>query len=137
MNISLSATINASADAIWKDISDFQGVDRYLAMITSSKMEGSGVGALRTLTADAGVIVERLESLDEQSKTLSYSFVDSPIPISGYLATMQVRDTGDGQCEVTWSSVFEPAGITEAEAKELIEGAYSMGFDGLRKLHGG
>jgi hypothetical protein len=137
MNISLSATIDASADAIWQDVSDFQGVDRYLAIITSSKMEGSGVGALRTLTVEAGVIVERLESLDEQSRTLSYSFVESPIPISGYLATMQVRETGDSQCELTWSSVFEPAGITEAEARDIIEGAYNMGFEGLRKLHGG
>ncbi len=138
MNISLSATINASADAVWKDISDFQGIDRFMAMITGSKMEGSGVGALRTLTLDGGAtIVERLDSLDEQARSLTYSFVETPIAVSGYVATMQVRDAGSGQCELTWSSVFEPAGMSEAEAQELFEGAYNMGFEGLRKLHGG
>ena len=137
MNISLSATINAPADSIWKDISDFQGVDKYLAIVTGSQMEGSGVGAIRTLTLDNGAtVVERLESLDEQSKSLIYSFVDSPMQVSGYVATMQIEDSGENQCEITWSSVFELTGMSEAEARELFEGAYNMGFEGLRKLHG-
>ena len=137
MNISLSATINAPADSIWKDISDFQGVGKYLAIVTGSQMEGSGVGAIRTLTLDNGAtVVERLESLDEQSKSLIYSFVDSPMQVSGYVATMQIEDSGENQCEITWSSVFELTGMSEAEARDLFEGAYNMGFEGLRKLHG-
>ena len=56
--------------------------------------------------------------------------------VSGYVATMQIEDSGDNQCEITWSSVFELTGMSEAEARELFEGAYNMGFEGLKKLHG-
>ena len=100
-------------------------------------MEGSGVGAIRTLTLDNGAtVVERLESLDEQSKSLSYSFVDSPMQVSGYVATMQIEDSGENQCEITWSSVFELTGMSEAEARELFEGAYNMDLRASRNCMG-
>ena len=137
-NVSMNTTIQASAAEVWKTLSDFNGLPKFVAAIVNSAMEGSGVGALRTLTlGDGGQIVEKLESLDEQAKSLSYSIVTSPLPLDNYLATVQVRDLGGNQCEVVWSSTFEPKGAPEAEAKKVVEGVYSLGFDGLKKLYGG
>ena len=50
---------------------------------------------------------------------------------------MELRDTGDNRCDLTWSAVFEPAGVSEDEARKLVEGIYNLGFDGLKKIHGG
>jgi hypothetical protein len=101
-------------------------------------MEGSGVGALRTLTLqDGGRFIERLESIDENARTSSYRILISPLPVDGYVSTMNVKDLGSNRCEVEWSSTFKPKGTPEADVKNLIEGIYSMGFDGLKKLHSG
>ena len=35
-----------------------------------------------------------------------------------------------------WST-FEPKGAPEAEAQKIVEGVYTMGFDGLKKIYGG
>ena len=137
-NASMTATINAPADAVWRNISDFNGAGKYIDLITNSTMEGSGVGAVRTLTLqDGGRIVERLESLDESARVLRYSIVDSPLPIDEYVSTIEVRDLGGNRCELAWSSVFQPKGASEAEGRQIIEGIYSVGIDGLKKLHGG
>lgn len=138
VDVSMSTIINASADEVWKIISNFNGLGKYLSLITKSTMEGSGVGALRTLTLqDGGQVIERLESLDKHARTLSYKILISPLPVDGYVSTMKVKDLGNNRCEVEWSSTFKPKGTPDADVKKLIEGIYSMGFDELKKLHGG
>lgn len=137
-NVWMSVTINAPADEVWNTISNFNALGKYLPLITESTMEGSGVGALRTLTLqDGGRVIERLESIDENARTLSYRILISPLPVDGYVSTMKVKDLGNNRCEVEWSSTFKPKGTTEADVKNLIEGIYSTGFGGLKKLHGG
>ncbi len=136
--VSMSTSIKASADQVWKLISDFNGLPAFISAIKSSTMEGSGVGALRTLTLAGGAppIVEKLEKLDDQAKTLSYSIVTSPLPLEDYFATVEVIDLGPGQCELKWYSTFQPKGAPEAEAVKIIEGVYSAAFGGLKKLFG-
>ena len=137
-NVSMNATIAASAAEVWKIISDFNGLPKFVAAVVNSTMEGSGIGAVRTLTlGDGGQILEKLESLDEPAQSLTYSIVTSPLPLENYLATVQVKDLGGNQCEIVWSSTFDPKGAPEAEAKKVVEGVYSLGFDGLKKMYGG
>ena len=137
-NVSMNATIPASAAEVWKIISDFNGLPKFVAAIVNSTMEGSGIGAVRTLTlGDGAQIVEKLEALDEKAQSLNYSIVNSPLPLENYLATVQVKDLGGNQCEIVWSSTFDPKGAPEAEAKKVVEGVYSLGFDGLKKMYGG
>ncbi len=136
--VSMSTRINASADQVWKVLRDFNGIPVFIDAFSKSTMEGTGVGALRTLTLKSGgpPIVEKLEKFDEQAKTLSYSIVTSPLPLKDYFSTMEVIDLGPGQCEVKWYSTFQPKGAPEAEAVKIVEGVYSGGFEGLKKLFG-
>ena len=137
-SVSMKTTIAASADAVWEVISDFNGIGKFVAAVAGSTMEGSGVGAVRTLTfQDGGQVVERLEGLDAQARTLSYSILSAPLPLADYVSTMTVRGLGGGRCELAWSSTFEPKGAPEAEVRQIIEGVYSGGFEGLKALLGG
>ena len=139
VKVSMNTTINAAAGDVWQTISDFNGMPKWHAVIVDSNLEGSGVGALRTLTLQGGgpPVVEKLESLDEQVQALSYSIVSGPLPLEGYVATMEVRSLGEGSCELNWSSTFEAKGAPEDEAVKIVEGVYSAGFDGLKKLYEG
>jgi len=137
--VTMSTRFNASADQVWKILRDFNGLPVFIAAIKKSTMEGSGiVGAVRTLTLEGGgpPIVEKLEKLDDQAKTLSYSIVTSPLPLKDYVATVEVVEHRPAECEVKWYSTFEPSGAPEAEAVKIIEGVYSGAFEGLHKLFG-
>lgn len=134
-NVSLSVDLNAPADNVWEVVGDFNGLTKFISAIVDSSTEGAGVGAVRTLTLDNDdKIVERLDSLDDQTRKLSYSIITSPLPLDDYLAVMDVQDLGDSQSRLVWSSTFEPKGVSETEAVELLEGIYSLGFSGLQRI---
>lgn len=129
-------TINASADQVWNTVRAFSGLERYFTMFTSSTTEGAGVGATRTLNlADGGQFHERLESLDDDSRTLTYAALRSPLPIKNYVGTVTVDDAGDGRSQITWSATFDVSADQEAPMVEMLSGAYASGIDGLEALH--
>jgi len=134
--ISMETVLNTSANNAWKIIGDFNGLSKFIPTITASTLNGSGVGAERTLTFDDGSqMVERLESQDENR--LTYSIVTSQLPLEGYLACMRAEDLGNNRCKVVWSSSFTPKGVSEEEAVGIIREVYSMGLAGLKKLFAG
>jgi len=49
-NVSVEGTINASADDVWKTISSFRDIEKYLPVVKRSVTEGSGLGAKRICT---------------------------------------------------------------------------------------
>jgi hypothetical protein len=121
--VSSTITINAPADAIWQLISDFGAAGHYLAGIGDCTVVGEGVGARRTLTNGGdSTVVERLETLDNAARRLSYSLL-SDTPFGNCLTTMVVRDLGPKQAELVWSASFQPEGIPVSEAVDLLEGA--------------
>jgi len=136
--VSMSTRIKASADQVWKLLRDFNGLPVFIAAIKKSSMEGSGIGAVRTLDFEGGgpPVVERLEKLDDKAKTLSYSIITSPLPVKDYYSTVEVTDAGPGECELKWYSTFEPKGAPEAEAVKVVGEVYAGAFEGLKKLFG-
>jgi len=135
-SVSKKTVLNAPLDQAWSVVGDFNGLPRFVSAVAQSTVEGSGTGALRTLTLqDGGKIVERLESFDEGQTTLQYSIVSSPLPVDNYLSTMKLASLDDGRCELEWSSTFDPKGVPQAEAEGIIGGIYEMGFEGLNKLY--
>ncbi len=136
MNVTMQTTLEAPAEEVWQIVGDFNGLPRFVAAATKSRMEGEGVGALRTLTLpDGNEIVERLEAYDDDARTLSYSIVSGPLPVKDYHSTMKVSPLSETRCEVTWSSTFEAAGVSPEEARDAIEGIYAMGFEGLHQRY--
>ena len=141
-NVVVKDTINAAADEIWKTLSSFRDVEKYIPLVKSSTVEGSGVGAKRTciIPSESGgeeKIEEEVQSFDNDAKTFSYSITSSPMPLENYLSTIKVKDLGNGRCEVEWSSTFEPKGMPEEEVVKMINDIYVAAIDGLKKLHNG
>jgi len=136
VSVKVSERIEAPSERVWELVRDFGGVQRYSAGIESCTVEGRGIGAVRTLGLPGGLsLKERLEAFDDAGRRLSYAIVAGPIPVAGYLATIEVRDEGSG-CRIDWSSTFEPKGITDEQARGMIEGVYRSGVAGIRKALG-
>jgi len=136
VHVAMKTTVNAAAELVWQTVGDFSGLDKFVAAVTNSSVKGTGIGAERTLTLQSGdQIVEKLESLDNDNKTLQYSIVSGPLPVEGYLSKIAIRELDPGQCEIAWSSTFEAKGASEKEAEKAVAGIYAMGFEGLKKLY--
>ena len=141
MRVQVRGRINATADAVFKDISDFGNLAR-LAVIASCTVEGRGVGAVRTVTftnPKLGVVVERLEFYNPSTRTLSYRIInaDCLLPVENYLATVRVLEDGPHACILEWGSVFTPRGAPEQEVRPLFEGFYQEAIDVARHAVGG
>lgn len=126
--------IDASVDAVWDLMSDFGGVADNSPVIERCDVEGEGVGAVRTLHMQGGLqLQERLEAFDPAGRTWSYSIVEpAPLPLKDYLSTVTLTDA-DGRCAVEWRSTFEPDGVSEEQAREMIRGIYTGGIAAARK----
>ena len=126
-------TIKASADAVWKQLSDFGGIKPGGAIETVS-VEGEGVGMVRTMNLSTGRVVERLGRHDSSNRTFTYAIIneDSPLPFSNYSASVVISDNGDGSSTVNWTGTFEPRGVDEAQAINVATGIYAGAIKGAR-----
>ena len=141
-DVSVKGIINASADDVWKTISSFSEIEKYIPLIKSSVTEGSGLGTKRTCTiatpdGNEAKINEEITNFDENAKSLTYEITGfSPFPFENYKATVKVTDAGNNTCEVEWSCTFDAKG-PEAEVTKMMNDVYVAAIDGLKKLHNG
>lgn len=127
-NVSKSRRFNTSPEAMWKKIGDFKSFHAWHPAIKNCA--SSQGGKVRELTlADGGRIFETL--LNDGVLTYTYRIDKSPLPVKNYVATLRVRDAGQGACRVEWEAKFEPAGASEAEVVKLIGGIFQAGLDNL------
>jgi hypothetical protein len=131
---SASIRIPASPDVVWQLIGGFNSLPDWLPYIPSSEL--SDGGRVRHLATPGGdVIVERLEAFDNAARSYTYSILQAPFPVTGYRATLRVREVEGGrESLVDWSGEFTPVGVSDAEVSQLFEGIYR---DGLQALAAG
>lgn len=124
--------IDATQDRLWRLVRDFGDV-RWIPGGENARTEGSGPGMVRILGAAGAEIRERLESRDDDLRTIVYTIPSGlPMPISGYRATMTVRGAGERRSELEWSCTFTPDGVPEADAKAQVENLYRMMIGWIR-----
>ena len=126
-------TINAPADALWDQLSNFSSI-KAGGPIESISYEGEGVGMVRTIGMSGGFVVERLEAHDSVARTFTYAIIneDCPLPFSNYSATVNVTDNGDGTSTVDWTGTFDARDADEEQAINTATGIYAGAIKGAR-----
>ena len=96
------------------------------------KGDGHSQGTVRLLTSkDGAQFTEELVAVDPAKRGYRYRILESPAPVSGYVSTLEVKETPTGSAAV-WSSHFSvKPGTCEADAKKAIAGIYRAGLDNL------
>jgi hypothetical protein len=121
----VTRTLDVPADRLWKLVSAF-GDTSWMPGPPKVEVVGSGPGMERRIQGPDKAIHERLESVDEKSRTLVYTIpVNVPFPVTDYRATMKVSAKGQGS-ELDWSCSFTPAGVPADDAKKAVEGMYGI-----------
>src|SRR5262249_46749683 len=118
-------------ETLWKLIGGFGSLPDWQPSILKSELtEGGRVRHLDTPKGEA--IVERLEAFDDFARSYSYSIVQAPFPVTGYLSTLRVRPSNGGNSsKVEWSGRFTPKGVSGKEASQLFQTIFE---DGLKAL---
>ncbi len=126
--------LNANAGDVFDILGDF-GRIKVGGAITAFEIEGSGAGAVRTITTGGGQVIERLDEHDREALVFSYSILndDNPLPVSNYSARVQITANGDNACTVDWSGTFEPKDADEESASKVVRGIYTRGIAGTRE----
>jgi carbon monoxide dehydrogenase subunit G len=139
-NVSVKGTINASADDVWKTISSFRDIEKYLPFVKSSVTEGSGLGAKRICTiatpdGKEAKLNEEVTNFDENAKSLTYEITGFvPLPVENYKGTVKVADAGNNTCEIEWSGTFD-AKAPEDEVTKMMNDVYTSAINGLKQLY--
>ena len=130
--------IAAPAAKVWALIRGFGDLLEWTDGLESCELEGSGIGAVRTVGLPGGLrLQERLETFDEVGRSFSYAIIGkSPLPFRDYLSRVQLREAGPTRCEITWEGRFDPKPGSEAASQTLVRGIYTGSIAALRKKLG-
>lgn len=127
--LSVSHRYPQDADTVWLRIHDFADIQSWLPGVTGCQVEGEGVGAIRTVDVmDGSQVVERLEAFDEQQKLFRYSILSAGglNEAHQFHATVSVKPTDDGGCEINWSASFSAAELASEQAEKIRAMAEKM-----------
>ncbi|MBJ3775183.1 SRPBCC family protein [Acuticoccus mangrovi] len=138
--IYISSVVDAPSGRVWERVRDFNGLPRWHPRIRESRIENGEpsdkIGCVRDFRLQNGDrIREKLLGLSDYDLFCTYAILESPMPLTDYVATLRITPITDGDrafCE--WSAEFECA--PEA-ADDLVAGVgtnvFQAGFDALKR----
>jgi len=140
----VSTVISASAAKVWERVRDFNGLPNWHPRIRDSRIEDAlpadKVGCIRNFNLQNGDnIREQLVGLSDYDCFCTYTILESPMPLTDYVATLRLTPITDGErCFAEWSAEFDCAVEDESD---LVSGigtnVFQGGFDALKRHFGG
>ncbi len=139
----VSSVIPAPVGRVWARIRDFNGLPSWHPAIAESRIENGEpsdrVGCVRDFRLRNGErIRERLLGLSDYEYFCTYSILESPMPVSDYVATLRLTPVTDGdRTFAEWSAEFGCDPAREAElVNQIGQGVFQAGFDALKRQLG-
>ena len=138
LSVTEEVYLAAAPSKTWETIKDFnrwQDWHPAFASTAITKGEGNTKGTVRVLTTkDGAKFTEELVSHNTASRTYQYRIIESPLPITDYVSTVEIKQNKAGST-VVWSSNFKVKdGASEEEMKKTISGVYRAGLDNLASV---
>ena len=126
--VSGSQRYEVSGQEMWERIGDPGRIYEWHPAIEATEVLDGGKRRVNTL-GDGGRVSETI--LEQAERHHSWRIDESPLPVDNLIATLRVRDEGEGACVVECEATFDPAGVPEDEAAELNRGFFQAGLDAL------
>jgi uncharacterized protein YndB with AHSA1/START domain len=140
----VSSVIDAPAARVWERVRDFNAMPRWHPRIRESRIENGEpsdrIGCIRDFRLQNGDrIREKLLGLSDHDLFFTYAILESPMPLTEYVATLRLTPVTDGdRTFAEWSAEFDCA---EEVADDLVAGiggnVFQGGFDALKRHFSG
>ena len=138
-HVASSAIIEAPVDAVWALLKDFKNVSRWHPDVRESRMEDGGTGhkpgEVRSITLRNGTAIrERLLAVSDESKSYTYSVIESPMPIREHSSSLTLTPTPSHRTAIVWTAEFvvDAGADAAAMAAGVKAGVMDLGFEGLK-----
>jgi len=119
----VARTLDTTPEALWECVRNF-GDLRWIPGDLEVEVRGEGVGQVRIVHRPHGAVHERLTSLDDAARTLTYTVpIGNPFPVSDYEATIAVSDDA-GKGRIAWWCRFASDPASEAEIAAGLQKRY-------------
>jgi len=115
------------AEEMWGRIGDPGALATWHPGVETTELVDGGRTRINTVPGGARLVEPILEQADHR---YTFRIADSPLPLRDFVSTIQVRGDG-GACVVEWEATFEPSGVSQTEATELVRGFFQAGLDAL------
>ncbi|MGX5024805.1 SRPBCC family protein [Enterobacter sp. UPMP2060] len=139
--VKFNATVQANADRVWQTLRQFGRISEWHPSIRSSGIEENqpdGLpGCKRRLVLDDGAVLrEQLLMVDEGRQTFSYRFIESPLPVDNYVATVSLIPlSGRSETVIAWQASFEARSSDDAPKMEAtVMALIASGHKSLAKF---
>jgi hypothetical protein len=140
----VSSVIDAPAHKVWERIRDFNGLPRWVPAVRDSRIENGEpadrVGCVRDFHLQNGDhLREKLLGLSDYDYFCTYSILESPMPLTDYVATVRLTPVTDGdRTFAEWTAEFDCA---PEVAEDLVTGigqnVFLAGFNALKRQMAG
>ena len=129
--VNRSIEITADPEAVWQAVGDFCDVDDWHPAVMACALKAQDGSVHRRLTlADGAEFFEKLVAV-EQNVSYTYRIVESPLPVTNYVATFSIARGNPNQ--ITWSGRFRS---DDPEMEAVIAGIYEAGLAELSSQFG-
>jgi mxaD protein len=137
LSVKEKVELTAPPQKVWELIKDFDGWQNWHPAVASTEItsgKGNTHGTVRVLTLkDGAKLTERLDRYQPKIFSYTYRIMDSPLPVTDYVSTIQVKAAKSGSV-VTWSSHFKAKeGTPDADAVKMFRDVYTAGLNGLKE----
>jgi hypothetical protein len=132
LDVEKSIEVAASPEEAWQALADFCSIAVWhpgIAACEQSEQDGATLGTLTT--GDGGVVLEKLIEHDDQAMSFTYTILESPLPVTDYVSTMNVSPASGG-ASINWRSEFSAKGTSDEEAIAVISEIYDAGLASLQ-----
>lgn len=140
MNVYVSSVIDASIDAVWAVVRDFNALPQWHPNIRESRIEGGrasdAVGCIRNFQQhDGATIRETLLALSDREYRFCYDMLESDLGLYDYISEFSLQRITDGdRTFAIWTAQFRTDPGREQEKATLVgQGVFQVGFDALKK----
>jgi Polyketide cyclase / dehydrase and lipid transport len=138
-----SSVVPAPIEAVWARVRDFNALPAWNPAVERSRIEGGlasdVVGCVRSFDLkDGGNLREQLLALDDRAHSCTYSILESPMPLQGYVARLRLLPITNGdRTYVEWTAEFDCAAEEEADLVQKIgQDVFQGSFDVLEREFG-
>lgn len=138
-----SSVVSGSAEKVWERVRDFNGLPKWHPRIRDSRIEealpSDKIGCIRNFHLQNGDnIREQLLGLSDYDMFCTYAILESPMPLTDYVATLRLTPVTEGdRCFIEWSAEFS---CDPAQEADLVNGigsnVFLAGFDALKRHFG-
>jgi hypothetical protein len=139
-----SSVIDAPAAKVWEKVRDFNALPRWHPRIRESRIENGEpsdkIGCVRDFRLQNGDrLREKLLGLSDYDMFCTYAILESPMPLTDYMATLRLTPISDGnRTFIEWTAEFECAVDVAAELVDgIATNVFQAGFDALKRQMAG